>query len=108
PQQRGSQLGTISDALALLLLSPGPDSDLHNEITSEGVTRVGVTASPDLIQLQMPVTAREVTPLGIDQIVCTALGVQVQGGGSRSTKVQVWFTVFPPQPNPRRTCPLIK
>lgn len=114
PQRRGSHLGTISDALALLLSTSAGDSesagdsDLHTEITSEGITRVGVTTTPGLIQLEVPLTARDVTPLGVDQIVCTALGVSVQGGGSTTTRVQVWFTEFTPVPNPLRTCPLIR
>lgn len=107
PQRRGSELGTVSDALALLLASPAPGPGLHTEIESEGVTRVGVTTTPGMIQLDLPLTAHEVTPLGIDQIVCTALGVSVQGGGSTATRVQVSFTEFTPQPNQPRTCPLI-
>jgi hypothetical protein len=67
-----------------------------------------VTTTPGVIQLVVPLAIREVTPLGIDQIVCTALGVHVQGGGSRSTKVQVSFTQPTPESDKRRTCPLIR
>ena len=111
PQRRGDRLGTITDALALLLSMSATESvgdpGLHTEITSEGVTRVGVTTSPGLIQLVLPLTAHEVTSLGIDQIVCTALGVSVQSGGSTATRVRLGFTEFTPEPNPARSCPLI-
>jgi hypothetical protein len=108
PQLRGSNLGTITDALALLLSGGPNDPDLHTEIRPEGVTRVGVATTPGLIQLTLPLAAREVTPLGIDQIVCTALGVYVQGGGSKATKVQLWFTEPTADSDRPRTCPVIR
>lgn len=108
PQLRESgRLGTISEALALLLTGPG-DSGLRTEITSEETTRVGVTTAPDVIRLRVPLATYEVTPLGIDQIVCTALAVHVQAGGSRTTKVRVDFTIGPPGSDKPRTCPLIR
>lgn len=107
PQLRATgRLGTIAEALALLLTGPG-DTDLHTEITSNGVTRVGVDTPQGLIRLVVPLASYEVTPLGIDQLVCTALGVWVQGGGSRTTRVQVSFTLRTPESNKRRVCPLI-
>lgn len=101
------RLGTITEAMALLLTEPG-GSDLRTEITLSGVTRVVVDTLPGLIQLRVPLASYEVTPLGIDQIVCTALGVWVQSGGSRSTRVRVIFTLSTPESDRRRTCPLIK
>jgi hypothetical protein len=106
PRQTG-HLGTISDAVSLLLTGPG-DSGLHTEIASQGTTRVLVDTMPGLIQLQVPLAVYEVTPLGIDQLVCTALGVHVQGGGSRTTRVQVRFTLSTPESDKQRTCPLIR
>lgn len=109
PQTRPTKrLGTITEALALLLLSGAGNADLHTEITSGGTTQVIVTATPTVIQLETPLTIQDVTPLGIDQIVCTALGVQVQGGGSRSMKVRVGFVQTTPESDKQRTCPLIK
>lgn len=105
--RRTGRLGTISDALSLLLNGPG-DSDLHTEIASAGTTMVGVTIAPAVIQLSVPLTIHDVTPLGIDQIVCAALGVHVQGGGARSTKVQVRFVQPTPESDKQRTCPLIR
>jgi hypothetical protein len=106
PQLRDThRLGTIAEAMSLLLLGPG-DSDVRTEITATP-TRVVVTTAPGVIQLMLPLTIDDVTPLGIDQIVCTALGVHVQGGGSRRTTVQVRFVQSTPESDERRTCPLI-
>jgi len=105
--RRTGRLGTISEALSLLLWGPG-HSGLRTRIASTTSTQVRVTISPGLIQLMVPLAINEVTPLGIDQIVCTALGVYVQSGGSRSTKVQVRFTLRTPESDRRRACPLIR
>jgi hypothetical protein len=107
PQPRQTQrLGTISDAVSLLLTGAGADP-LHTEISYAGTTEVLVTTTASLIQLSLPLTAEDVTALGIDQIVCTALGVYVQSGGSRDTKVQLIFVQPTPASDRQRTCPLI-
>lgn len=106
PQLRGTgRLGTIGEAISLLLTGPS-DSDLRTEIGPAEVTRVTVdTATPGLIRLQVPLADYEVTPLGMDQIVCTALGVHVQSGGARTTRVQVTLTSGQDE---LRSCPLIR
>jgi hypothetical protein len=81
--------------------------DLHTEIAPTPVTRVSVTPTTDVLQLAVPLTIDDVTPLGIDQIVCTALGAHVQAGGRRGTKVQVRFVQTTPESDEVRTCPLI-
>lgn len=101
------QLGTITEALSLLLAASPSDSGLHSEISGLETARVLVTIGPGVIRLMVPLDARDVSPLGIDQIVCTALGVDVQRGGAKSTKVQVIFTQAAPESNTLRTCPLI-
>ena len=108
PQLRETgHLGTISEAMSLLLSGAG-DSDLHTEIASTATSRVAaVITTPGVIELLVPLTIHEVTPLGIDQIVCTALGVLVQGGGSRSMRVQVHFIQPTPESDKQRTCPVI-
>ncbi|WP_198406949.1 hypothetical protein [Nocardia terpenica] len=107
PQLRQSgQLGTIAEALSLLLTGPGP-TDLHTDLPTDAETRVPVQTTPELIRLWVPWTIADVPPLGIDQIVCTALGVHVQAGGSTSTRVQVRFTLPTPESDEQRTCPLI-
>ena len=104
--RRTNRLGTISEAMSLLLSGPG-SSDLHTEIASTPTQRVAVITTPGVIQLLVPLAIYEVTPLGIDQIVCTALGVLVQDGGSRSMRVQVRFTQLTPESDKQRTCPVI-
>jgi hypothetical protein len=107
-RRRTNRLGTISEALAILLSGPG-DSGLHTEITPgpELTAPVVVDPRPGLIRLMTPLADYEVTPRGIDQIVCTALGVWVQSGGSTATRVQVTFTLTSPESDRHRTCPLI-
>jgi len=105
--RRTGRLGSISEALALLLTGVG-GSDLHTEIASTPVQRVVVTPMTGVVELLVPLTIQDVTSLGIDQIVCTALGVQVQGGGARSLKAQVRFVQPTPESDKQRTCPLIR
>jgi len=107
PQLRKTdRLGTISDAMALLLSGVG-DSALHTDIAPIDTTRIPVITTPGVIQLMTPLTIDDVTPLGIDQIVCTALGVHVQSGGPKTMKVRVTFTQPTPESARLRTCPLI-
>ncbi|WP_150255646.1 hypothetical protein [Nocardiopsis deserti] len=107
PQQRDTGgLGSISEALALLLAGPG-GSGMRTEIEPVSVQRVGVVIEPGVIELVTPLTAEDVTPLGVDQIVCTALSTHVQSGGAQDTRVRVRFTMPTPQTEELRTCPLI-
>lgn len=99
------RLGTIADALALLLDGTG-GSTLRTGIGHAEVTRVLVDVTPGVIDLRVPLAAYEVTPLGIDQIVCTALGVHRQSGGSRATRVRVNLTSGGAESATLRTCPL--
>ncbi|GHH14806.1 hypothetical protein [Amycolatopsis oliviviridis] len=78
-ERRSGRLGSIADALALLFSGAAPGQGLHTEIALSALPRVTVTTELGLIQLNLPLARREVSPLGIDQIVCTALGVHVQG-----------------------------
>ncbi|MEU8349239.1 hypothetical protein [Streptomyces sp. NPDC048845] len=106
PQLRPTgRLGTVSDAVQLLLTGLG-DSDLRTEIAPTTTPRVVVTSTPDVLRIEVPLTIDDVTPLGIDQIVCTALGVHVQGGGSRDTRAQVRFTLPTPESEKHRRCPV--
>ncbi|MCS7480440.1 hypothetical protein ACFFQW_16950 [Umezawaea endophytica] len=105
---RTERLGTVSEALSLLLSRPGQDASRHTEIAETSVTRVVVTTETGLIRVLLPLTAEDVTPLGIDQIVCTALGVHVQSGGTRTMKVRIRFTQTTPASEVDRTCPLIR
>ena len=104
--RRTGHLGTLPEALALLLSGPG-GSGLRTGIAPTDDTRVAVTEAPGAIVVAIPLTVRDVSPRGIDQIVCTALGVHVQGGGPASTKVEVRFTLATPESDKRRTCPAL-
>jgi hypothetical protein len=107
PQLRDTgRLGTVSEALTLLLLGPG-GSEARTEIARVPMTRVVVTSTPDVITVNLPLTINDVTPKGIDQIVCTALGVHVQAGGSRSTRVRVRFTLPTDESEVTRTCSVL-
>ncbi|QFU92009.1 hypothetical protein [Amycolatopsis sp. YIM 10] len=108
PQPRPTgKLGTITEALALLLTGPGPDSPLHTEISASGQTRTVVDTTADQILVRLPLAERDLTALGVDQVVCTALGVHRQGGGSPSAVVRVRFTVPHEEPGPPRRCPVL-
>ncbi|MEZ0112484.1 hypothetical protein ABH920_006506 [Catenulispora sp. EB89] len=111
PQVRlTGQLGTVAEALSALLSGPPGvpgETGLHTEIANAGVTQVVVTVKPGVLELIVPLSVNDVSALGIEQIVCTALGVHVQGGGSTSAKVQLEFTQPTAQSDQLRTCPLI-
>ena len=105
--RRTGRLGTVSDAVSLLLSGPG-DSGLRTQIAPVGTRQVVVTTTSVMIRLMVPLTIDEVTPRGVDQIVCTALGVHVQSGRSKEAKVQVQFVQPTPESEEKRTCPLFK
>ncbi|GAB6903353.1 hypothetical protein [Kineosporia succinea] len=100
------RLGTVSDAVTLLLQGPG-GSGLTTGIASTEVTRVEATVSDSTIVLKVPVAASEVSPRGIEQIVCTALANQVQSGGSPTTTVRIVFTIPSTGSDRPRTCSVL-
>jgi hypothetical protein len=107
PQPRATgRLGTISEALALLLAGPAGEG-VTTQIDPVDVTRVQVTIHDDVIALRVPLAQEQTTPLGVDQIVCTAIAVYVQGGGSTEARVRVLFTIADPGADAPRRCPLI-
>ena len=107
PQQPATgSLGSVSDALSLLLASTSSPGR-RTEIADVGVTRVGVVVAGDSIELRVPLAARDVTARGIDQIVCTAIAAHVQSGGSPGSTVRIIFTVAGPGADHARTCPVI-
>ncbi|MEU6350331.1 hypothetical protein ABZ896_13500 [Streptomyces sp. NPDC047072] len=103
--RRTGRLGTVSEAVSLLLSGPG-DAGLRTEIGPAATRQVVVTTASATIRLMVPLTVDKVTARGIDQIVCTALGVHVQGGGARQTRVQVQFVQPTPESATKRACPL--
>jgi hypothetical protein len=106
PQQSiNKNLGTIAEAMSLLLTVAKGDQ-LYTK--GGGPTVVFVNITPGVIHLTVPLARDEVTSLGIDQIVCTALGVWVQSGGPKTTWVQVEFIQPTPESAVLRACPLIR
>jgi hypothetical protein len=108
PQQRETQrLGTVTEAVTLLLDVGDPQAGLRSEVKAGSVTRVPATITEGTIELRLPITAGDVTALGADQIVCTALATHVQAGGSPRTTVRLHFTISGPGSDAPRACPLI-
>lgn len=103
--RKTGRLGTISDAVSLLLTGPG-DSGLETGIEEVSMTRTEVTVTSGAITLRLPLATSEVEPLGVDQIVCTAAASHVQAGGSPDARVMLLFTDVAAETGPGRTCPL--
>lgn len=107
PQLRETtRLGTVSEAVSLLLTGPG-ESGLHTGIRS--VTPLSVQQLPGTgtIALRLPLASDEVTRVGIDQIVCTAIATHIQAGGSPSVTVTLHFTIAEPRADEPRRCPVL-
>ncbi len=84
------RLGTVDDAVTLLLTGPG-DSGLRTAIDATEVTRTEVTVGPELVTVRLPLASGEVRPVGVDQIVCTVLASHIQAGGSAEARVRLLF-----------------
>ena len=107
PQERETgRLGTIADAVGLLLSGPG-HSGLRTGIADTAVTRTEVTVGPEVVTVRLPLASTEVRPVGVDQIVCTALASHVQAGGSTDVRVQLLFTDGGPDTEAGRRCPVL-
>ncbi|NHD19471.1 MULTISPECIES: hypothetical protein [Actinopolyspora] len=105
-----SSLGTIGQALRLLLTGTDPDAgSLHSRVHLDSVPTaldIPVTTSGDTITVRLPIPRRRVHGAkGIDQIVCTVLAVHIQRGGDPSSKVVLTFTTD--RPTEPRTCPVL-
>lgn len=104
PQTRETgRLGTVSDAVSLLLTGPG-GSGLTSGIGPTTMTRTEVTVSSGVVTLRLPLATSEVEPLGVDQLVCTAVAAHVQAGGSATTRVRLLFTDVGEEDGPTRSC----
>jgi hypothetical protein len=104
PQQRETgQLGSISDAIGLLLTGPG-HSGLSTGIEETMVTRVGTSVRSEVVELRLPLARDQVEDAGVDQIVCTVAAVHVQAGGSPAVQTQLRFTDVVEEP---ALCPVL-
>lgn len=107
PQVRETgSLGTVGDAVSLLLDGPG-GSGAATGIADVQVTRVGVVVDGDEVHLRLPLSSAEVAPAGLDQIACTALAAHVQAGGSAAAVVHLDLTVPGDGTAGARTCPVL-
>lgn len=102
--RENEQLGSISDAVALLLTGPGEDSSMRTAIGEAPVTRVGSWVRSGVVVLRLPLGRYEVEDGGTDQIVCTAVATHIQAGGSRDVLVQLDFTDVSEEPT---SCPVL-
>jgi hypothetical protein len=104
PVDSAGRLGSVTDAVDLLLRIGDPSSEgLHSDLPA--VTSLGpqVTVAHPNVTVNLPLARQEVGPRGVDQVVCTVLGVQRQSGDERATAVVVSFTIGG-RTEPR-TCP---
>ncbi|MFD9895885.1 hypothetical protein ACFWY9_41620 [Amycolatopsis sp. NPDC059027] len=97
PSPRPTQrLGTITDALNLLVASSSSSQSdgLHSAFAWQSALGRSplVTESDELIRINLPLAKYEIAPLGVDQFVCTALGVHRQAG-KPAAKVVVTYTI---------------
>ncbi|MDT5224958.1 MAG: hypothetical protein QOG19_2365 [Mycobacterium sp.] len=100
------RLGDIPRALDLLLRGyQTPGDVLHTEIDPVGTLGPVVTTSDAVISVMLPLARYELGARGIDQLVCTVLGVHRQAGGSRVTKVVLTFTIG--NATEPRSCPIL-
>ncbi|WP_083917913.1 hypothetical protein [Nocardiopsis xinjiangensis] len=104
PRQRESgHLGSISDAVGLLLAGPG-GSGLSTGIDETTVTRVGTSVRSEVVELHLPLPRDQVESTGADQIVCTAAATHIQAGGSPDVQIQLRFTDVIEEPS---SCPVL-
>jgi hypothetical protein len=104
-QRETGRLGSVSEAVALLLTGPGL-SDLRTGIDTVEINRVLVSQQPGLLRLRLPLARYEVTDSGAAQIVCTAIAAHVQAGGSSDVQVQLEYTISDAPASPT-TCPVL-
>ena len=100
------RLGTISEAVSLLLAGPG-GSGLRTDIAPSSNTLATVRVE-DTILVRVPLAPDELGTHGLDQIVCTAQSAHIQAGGSARTEVHVMLTLPNAASEQNRSCPLLR
>nr|WP_225953917.1 hypothetical protein [Kibdelosporangium phytohabitans] len=88
------RLGDVTQAVDLLLRlgDRNREDGLRSDLPAVGSLGPQVTVSDTVVTLLLPLARREVGPRGVDQVVCTALGVHRQSGDTRVTGAVVSFT----------------
>ncbi|UFU05357.1 GerMN domain-containing protein [Ruania halotolerans] len=109
-ERQTRRLGSIQEAVSLLLTGPG-SSGLGTGIAETAVRTTPVTLGEEIISVRLPLATPEVDSDGVDQIVCTVLATHIQAGGSPAMQVRLTFTDIPasstdPRTGPR-SCPVL-
>ncbi|MGW5052537.1 hypothetical protein [Actinokineospora sp. NPDC004072] len=87
------RLGDVTAALELLLRGGGaPQDGLRSDLRPVESLGPQVTVSGTVTSVAVPLARHEVGERGIEQIVCTALGVNRQSGGPADMTVALTFT----------------
>ncbi|MFD2026595.1 hypothetical protein [Promicromonospora aerolata] len=74
------RLGTVHGAVQLLMADAHPTADdLHSEIPPTS-TRTVVEDAWDHVTIYLPLRSGEISPAGVDQIICTAAAVVAASG----------------------------
>ncbi|PUB30111.1 hypothetical protein C8K30_102493 [Promicromonospora sp. AC04] len=74
------RLGTVLGAIQLLMADVDPtEAGLHSEIPPT-TTRTVVEDAGDYVTIYLPLRSAEISPVGMDQIICTAAAVVAASG----------------------------
>ncbi|MBK1783821.1 hypothetical protein [Prauserella cavernicola] len=90
---QSSRLGDVTNAVDLLLrIGDGSSDGLRSDLPRVESLGPTVTVAGTVLTVNVPLARRDVGPLGVDQLVCTALGVRTQSGDTGVTHAVVSFT----------------
>ncbi|NEE01748.1 hypothetical protein [Phytoactinopolyspora halotolerans] len=108
PSQRDTgRLGTVLGAVQLLMYGTSPPEvgdGLHTEIPDTTVSPSIVDAG-EHVTIRLPFMSGDISPEGIDQIVCTAMGV-IAASGRDLDRVEVVVSLTDTGPE-ERSCPVL-
>lgn len=91
--RKTDRLGTVLGAVQLLMAGVGvgeSDSGLHSDIPADGVRAIVVDTGPH-IQVALPFNSAEISRAGVDQVICTAVGV-TRASGRDDVRVSITLT----------------
>ncbi|WP_433871531.1 hypothetical protein [Saccharopolyspora sp. CA-218241] len=90
---RSGSLGDVTAAVDLLLRVGDRNlAGLHSELPRVSSLGPRATVAGRTVTVALPLAMGEVGPRGVDQVVCTAIGVRRQSGAPAGTKVVLTFT----------------
>ncbi|GAA1356318.1 hypothetical protein [Saccharothrix algeriensis] len=90
---RSGRLGGVAGALEMLLrIDPPPGAGWRSDLPAVRSLGPAVTVAGAVTTVALPLSRDEVGARGVDQVVCTALGVNRQAGGPGAMEVVVSFT----------------